>query len=176
MAPRRMVLLALLAATLAAVWWVSGGAQEDEADVVGVVKRERQTAPGTLIRGPSPAGRRAGDAGGGPRGRVADMNALRLSATGPDLFPSQSWRPPPPPAAPLPPPPPPQAPPVPYKYLGRWQEDGADIVFLAEGDRTRAARLGDRLGGQWRVDGITGQVMTLTYLPLDQKRSLRLEP
>jgi hypothetical protein len=65
---------------------------------------------------------------------------------------------------------------VPYKYLGRWQEDGADIVFLAEGDRTRAARKGDRLGGQWRVDSITEQVMTLTYLPLDQKRSLRLEP
>lgn len=173
MSPRQWTLLALLGATLAAVWWVSGGGPEDEADVVRAVERERQAQPGALIPRPSSRGGRAGDEGGG---REPDTITPRLVASGPDLFPSQSWRPPPPPATPPPPPPPPQAPPVPYQYLGRWQEDGADIVFLADGDRTRAARQGERLGGQWRVDSIDRQAVTFTYLPLDQKRSLRLEP
>lgn len=179
MAPRQLTLLLLLAGTLAAVWWVGQEEGADTAEVVGAATPGRQAGTLSLIPGPSPQGGKervlpspAGGGVGGEGGRVAEK---RFAASGPDLFPVQSFRPPPPPPRPLPPPPPPQAPQLPYKYLGRWEEDGLETIFLAEGNRTRAVHQGDRLG-QWRVEAIRGDVMTLVYLPLDQTRTLRLAP
>lgn len=178
MAPRRAVLTALLAATLAAAWWVGREEGGEGAEVVGAVTSGRQAKARPLIPDPSPQGGRErlppSPAGGGAGGEGGRTPENRFIALGPDLFPVQTWRPPPKPVV-LPPPPPPQAPPVPYKYLGRWQEDGAEVIFLAEGDRTRAVRRGERLG-QWRVEEIRGDSMTLLYLPLDQTRTLRLAP
>lgn len=167
MAPRQAALAALLAATLAAVWWVGREEAEDAPEVVGAVapRRGAEALPSRPETVP-PAAEAGRPAGVGPENR--------FTALGPDLFPVQTWRPPPRPVV-LPPPPPPQAPPVPYKYLGRWQEDGAEVIFLAEGNQTRAARRGDRLG-QWRVEDIRGDTMTLLYLPLEQTRTLRLAP
>lgn len=167
MGGRQRLLAALLAATLAAAWWVGREEGGDVPEVVGAISSGRQAGTSSPIPGPSPQGGGAGGAGG-------HTPENRFTAIGPDLFPVQTWRPPPKPVV-LPPPPPPQAPPVPYKYLGRWQEDGAEVIFLAEGDRTRAVRRGERLG-QWRVEEIRGDGMTLLYLPLDQTRTLRLAP
>lgn len=154
---RRIILAVALVATLAAVWW--GETPPPDEPVLPAV---RPAASKVVAHVPS-----------GPEPKPAEAHA-RFPDGGSNLFPVQSFRPPPAPVV-LPPPPPPQAPPVPFRYLGRWLEGGVDNVFLAEGDQVRTVRRGDRLG-PWRVDDVRTDSMTLTYTPLDQQRTLRLAP
>ena len=74
-----------------------------------------------------------------------------------------------------PPPPPPMAPPLPFKYLGRWADSAGETVFLAIGERLVNATAGQRLE-QWRLDKVGADSLDFTYLPLDQQRKLRLKP
>ena len=94
------------------------------------------------------------------------------------FMPAHSWRPPEPPprVAPVASAPP-QAPPLPFRYLGRL--DGGDdgpVVFLAEGNQATArplvVRAGDRIR-DYQIDAITPRGATFTYLPLNQKQQLQ---
>jgi hypothetical protein len=71
-----------------------------------------------------------------------------------------------------PPPPPPQAPPLPFKVLGQYSESGEVGVFLLHNDKTLVARVGDTLAEQYKVESLTGEVMTLLYVPLQQQQTL----
>jgi hypothetical protein len=117
--------------------------------------------------------------------RVADAGDLDLSQrrreanageTG-NAFESKSWYvpppppPPPPPAKPLPPPPP-TAPPLPFTYLGRYEDSATPVFFLVRGDRVLLVRAGDVIEGTYRVEGIVGTALGLTYLPLKIRQSL----
>jgi hypothetical protein len=114
--------------------------------------------------------------------RVADAGDLDLSQyrrgadageTG-NAFESKSWYvppPPPPPAKPLPPPPP-TAPPLPFTYLGRYEDLAKPVIFLVRGDRVLLVSAGDVIEGTYRVDGIIGTVLGLTYLPLNIRQTL----
>jgi hypothetical protein len=73
-------------------------------------------------------------------------------------------------APPLSPPPAPKAPPLPFTYMGKLIEDGRIVVFLTQGDRNLIVRLGDTIDGTYRVDAVTEQHLSLTYLPLKQKQ------
>lgn len=73
-------------------------------------------------------------------------------------------------APPPPPPPPPQAPPLPFTYMGKLIEDGRTVVFLTQGDRNLIVRQGDTIDGTYRVDAVTEELLSLTYLPLKQKQ------
>jgi hypothetical protein len=75
-------------------------------------------------------------------------------------------------APPPPPPPPPQAPPLPFTYMGKLIEDGRVVVFLTQGDRNYIVHPGDTIDGTYRVDAVTEQRLSLTYLPLKQKQEL----
>jgi hypothetical protein len=75
-------------------------------------------------------------------------------------------------APPPPPPPRPQAPPLPFTYMGKLIDDGRIVVFLTQGDRNHIVRQGDTIDGTWRVDAVTEQHLSLTYLPLKQKQEL----
>ncbi len=154
---RRVVLALALVATLAAVWWAETPPPDEP--VLPAARPVAIKAVAVIPAAPEP--------------KPAEAHA-RFPEGGSNLFPVQSFRPPPAPVV-LPPPPPPQAPPVPFRYLGRWLEGGVDNVFLAEGDQVRTVRRGDRLG-PWRVDDVRTDSMTLTYTPLDQQRTLRLAP
>lgn len=61
----------------------------------------------------------------------------------------------------------PQAPPVPFRVLGKFVENGVAGVFVLYNDRTLAARTGDRLTEDYEVASITDQIMTVRYLPLN---------
>jgi hypothetical protein len=114
--------------------------------------------------------------------RVADAGDLDLSQlrrganadeTG-NAFESKSWYvppPPPPPAKPLPPPPP-TAPPLPFTYLGRYEDLVKPVIFLVRGDRVLLVSAGDVIEGTYRVDGIVGTTLGLTYLPLNIRQTL----
>jgi hypothetical protein len=75
-------------------------------------------------------------------------------------------------APPPPPPPKPQAPPLPFIYMGKLIEDGRIVVFLTQGDRNHIVRQGDTIDGTYRVDAVTEQGLSLTYLPLKQRQEL----
>ena len=114
--------------------------------------------------------------------RVAEVGSLDLSqlrreanaGETANVFESKSWYvppPPPPPAKPLPPPPP-SAPPLPFTYLGRYEDRAKPVIFLVRGDRVLLVSAGDVIEGTYRVDGIVGTALGLTYLPLNIKQSI----
>lgn len=171
---RHKVLAAALAATLVAVWWSGRDIDAVDAEIVTVAPR--------IVANPAPA--LPPDvppvvpiSSNGAADVPSTEAEPRFSAAGPDLFPVQSWRPPPPPPPVVveAPPPPPQAPPLPFRYVGRWAADDGETVFLAQGERLHNARVGDQFG-QWRLDSADAGGLTFTYLPLQQKRQLRYGP
>lgn len=73
---------------------------------------------------------------------------------------------------PPPPPPPPQAPPLPFRVLGRYTDQKGAYVLLANDQRGIAVRLGDVIDGAYEVKAIEGSSMTIVYLPLRQAQIL----
>jgi len=90
------------------------------------------------------------------------------------IFGVTSWYVPPPLPPPLPPPPPPKptAPPMPFSYMGRYQESQAEIIMLVKGDRIYTVTSGDVVDNIYRVDGMVGGRVELTYLPLNIKQTI----
>lgn len=96
-----------------------------------------------------------------------------------NAFESKSWYVPPPPPPPAPPakplpPPAPTAPPLPFTYLGQYQDNDKPVIFLIQGDRVLTVKQGDVIDGAYRVDGIVGTSLGLTYLPLNIKQILNI--
>lgn len=98
-----------------------------------------------------------------------------------NAFSGHSWYvapPPPRPAAQAPPPPPPKpvAPPLPFRFLGSYVEQGGTpVYFLVSGERVFDVREGDTLDGKYSVDGLEGDRLRLTYLPLKERQVLKME-
>ena len=93
-----------------------------------------------------------------------------------NLFVSSSWTPPAVSAKPLPPAivPAPTAPAFPFQYVGKKLEDSVWEVYLSRGDQSFLVREGGTLEGTYRIDSITPQRLTVTYLPLGQSQSLSI--
>jgi len=68
----------------------------------------------------------------------------------------------------------PVAPPLPFKFMGRYVDGGQIMVFLLQGDRSVVTKVGDVIDGIYQVDDINGGAMTFIYLPLEQKQTLAL--
>ena len=69
-------------------------------------------------------------------------------------------------------PPPPQAPPLPFRLLGRYNdEDRNEVILLHEG-QVAVVHAGDLVGDTYRVETIAGNVMVLTYLPLNLQQTM----
>lgn len=77
-------------------------------------------------------------------------------------------------SAPPSPPPKPQAPPLPFKYMGKLVEGERTLVFLTRADRNHIVKAGDTIDGDYRVDEVGEQSITLTYLPLGERQHLAL--
>lgn len=100
-----------------------------------------------------------------------------------DMFKSKSWYiPPPPPPKPKyvpppppPPPPPPTAPPLPYKFMGSFQEPGKQlVVYLSRGDKLYTVSSGDTLEGTYKIESISAGQLAMLYLPLNIRQNLRI--
>ena len=168
MANRRSLwLVGGLLLTLLATWYTAGG--DDAADEL--LAAPQRTAPAARASVSKLAGAPA--AASSNPGTPREPEAQRMTREGGDLFATTSWQPPPPPPAAAAPAPPPRAPELPYRYLGRMEEDGRVIAFLAEGTQQvpRVVRQGDLLPN-YRVDEITPLGMRLTYLPLNEPQRL----
>ena len=66
-----------------------------------------------------------------------------------------------------------EAPPLPFRYLGKMVEDGKLSVFLANGTDSITVRGGERIG-DYRIDRITEAEVRFTYLPMKTQQSLPL--
>jgi hypothetical protein len=157
-------LVIALAATLAAVWYVSGLEDAQTTDSASPA-REARRSPGAAA--PLAAADSDGPISGAPV-RVA-------GEAGRDLFATHSFRPP---APKVPvrtgPPPVPMAPPLPFRYQGRLVEEGGTTVFLSQGDRILSARAGDLLNSQYRVESVTASAVTFLFEPLKQRQTLTI--
>lgn len=91
-----------------------------------------------------------------------------------NVFAASSWYVPPPPPKPLPPPPPPKptAPPLPFTYLGSYDDALSQIVILARGDRVYTVAEGDLIDSIYRVDSVKAGMVQFTYLPLKIRQSI----
>lgn len=91
-----------------------------------------------------------------------------------NVFGATSWYVPPPPPPPPPPAPPPvpTAPPMPFTYLGRYEDAPAQQAILLKGERMYIVAEGDVIEDTYRVEHLTPGMVELTYLPLDIKQSL----
>jgi hypothetical protein len=68
-----------------------------------------------------------------------------------------------------------QAPPLPYRYLGKWTERNRVAVVLGREGRNYIAAVDEVLDGTYRIDAIENNRVVLTYLPLGEKQSLAFE-
>jgi hypothetical protein len=149
---RRWPLAAALAATVAAAGWV------------GSETRHEPAVPTAWLAVPAtPTADLAGTFALKSRQRAMGRESV-------DMFESRSWEPPPAKRAPAPP----QEPAVPFAYVGRMIERGEVTVFLEAGDRIHAAKAAQTVDGRYRIDGIHGDTVSLTYLPLGTRQTLQL--
>ena len=79
--------------------------------------------------------------------------------------------PPPPPPKPLPPPPP-TAPPVPFSFMGRYEDGEKRIILLVKGDRVYTVSEGEVIDNTYRVERLSGGQLELTYLPLNIRQTI----
>ncbi|MGO4330872.1 hypothetical protein AB4Z48_23355 [Cupriavidus sp. 2TAF22] len=168
MKPRHLALgAALLAAAALAIF---GDRSPSGDDIVAAVTRADATQAAT------PAARAAG----GEPVILALHNRAELLGAGDTadgtLFDSHNWTPPPPPPPPVAvaPPPKPTAPPLPFTYLGKKQENGKWEAYLARGGDTYVVREHSMIDGTYRAEAITPTTLTITYLPLKQVQKLSL--
>lgn len=68
--------------------------------------------------------------------------------------------------------PPPQAPPLPFRVLGRYVVNGAVKIFLQYNGQDLVVQVGDSIDGLYRVENLNGGLLTLLYVPLKQKQTL----
>jgi hypothetical protein len=96
-----------------------------------------------------------------------------------NVFKAISWYvpppPPPPPPPPIPvPPPPPMAPPMPFSYLGRYEDGRKLVIFLLKDDRIYTVSEGEVIDNTYRVEHLIGEVLEMTYLPLNIRQTINV--
>ncbi|MEB0023904.1 hypothetical protein QN370_19180, partial [Actimicrobium sp. CCI2.3] len=70
------------------------------------------------------------------------------------------------------PPPPPTAPPLPYVFMGKFDQADSHVVILTRGTRVHTVSEGDVLENTYRIEHIEANKVTFIYLPLGISQSL----
>lgn len=113
----------------------------------------------------APKGTQAGGADIGATGEPPSPTAAT------DIFAVRTWEPPPPPMDMTPPAP--EAPPVPFRFLGRIAEHGQKPAFLlGAAERVMAVRVGDTIDKEWRLENAQGGELIFRYRPLNLRQTL----
>jgi hypothetical protein len=179
---RAGLLIAGVVATAGAMYWV------DSASDTQVPRA------GKVVEGAKPMPRRAAAREATPpavvpytvvNGASLDLSRLQRAGStrpGSDPFgrrvkPAPAQRRELPPSGPVqavaaPPLPPPSAPPVPFAYIGRLSEEDRTTVFLSAGERNLVVKPGDVVDNNYRVEEVTDNAVSLTYLPLNVKQTI----
>lgn len=90
-----------------------------------------------------------------------------------DIFAARTWEPPPPIAAEAPAAP--QAPPLPFRFIGRIAVPGKGTAFmLANGDEVVVAQVGQAIGKDYRIEKFEKGQLLFRYRPLNVRQSLAI--
>ncbi|MFA6062924.1 MAG: hypothetical protein WC736_10015 [Gallionella sp.] len=113
-----------------------------------------------------------------PKLKLEKLARAEVSEPEHDPFAGKSWYVPPPAPPPAPvqqeAPPVPTAPPLPFHYMGRMQEEGGKlIVYLSQGQRAYSVSQGDILNGTYRLDKVASNHLVMTFLPMNIKQTLK---
>ena len=100
-----------------------------------------------------------------------------------DPFATVDWNKPPPPPPPpkvVPivsaPPPAPVEPAMPYKFMGRMEDqDGNTVVYLARGQDSIVAHEGDQLDADYKLVSVTEHKLSIAYLPMNHTHDIPLD-
>jgi hypothetical protein len=158
---RLLVFGSALVLTISAAAWVS----ETPEDVAVVAPVARKTSGPKEAAGKSLPGSAAG--------LLLDKLARTPTMVG-DLNPfnAKSWYVPPPPP-PLALPPKPTAPPLPFTYMGKLEDEGGRwIIYLAKGEQSYVVKKGETFDSVYRLDGMENGNLVIQYLPLSTKQLL----
>lgn len=182
---RRLVLGAALLATALAAYW----APRPDGDVVAPTMRDK---PAAVAQDPAaPAAPSVPAAANAQPGRSGEVPGAVLRIRPRDqadddsagsAFPAAAWvdRPALPSAKPMPAlpvlsvPPAPTAPPLPFRMLGRYLEDGKPAVFLQLNDQNLVVRVGDTIAEQYKVESLDDTTLTVLHLPTNQRQTLNV--
>ena len=160
---RRQRLLGLGLALVVTVCAVVAVSEMPENDAAVVAPAARKAAPGKDI------GKKQ------ETGKTVLLDKLsRTAMTVGDLNPfnAKSWYVPPPPPPP-PPPPKPTAPPLPFTYIGKLEEDGGRwTVYLAKGEQSYVLKKGETFDSVYRLEGLENGNLVIQYIPLSIKQFL----
>lgn len=91
----------------------------------------------------------------------------------PNPFAVRTWEPPRPGAQIAAPPPPPQAPPLPFRFIGRVSDpERGNAFMLTAGDRVLSVKAGDVLDGQYLVEEYRDGQLHFLYQPMNIRQTL----
>jgi len=114
---------------------------------------------------------------------LGKLNRTKTDEIAVNLFTSKLWTAPPPPKPAVPlapvtpvPPPAPSAPALPFVYVGKLLDGDKLVVFLSRQDAKYSVSAGDMIDGMYRVDKVSESAVVFTYLPLDIKQTLTINP
>jgi hypothetical protein len=167
--PRHVLLATGLFGTLIATAWVSRFG--DGTPAAAVARRSGPVADLARATGTNESSGRLGVNVATLRSKETARRPAR------DAFGSKSFyvAPPPTPVRADAAPPPPSAPPLPFRYVGLIQEEGALTLFLESGERLYSVKVGDVIDGNYRVEEISPQGVEFLYLPMNMRQSLNIE-
>jgi hypothetical protein len=164
MNPKRLFLLVCLVLTLSTVAWVSGFDDNAENVVVAPKSTEVNVSRKRPVNKPQ-----------NTEQFVLVLDKLQRSPMAVyDLNPfgPKSWFVAPPPAPP-PPPQQPTAPPFPFIYQGKLEEDvGRWVFYLVKGEHLYMVRKGEVFDNTYRLDSVENGNLIIQYLPLSIKQLL----
>lgn len=90
----------------------------------------------------------------------------------PNPFAARTWEPPKPKVEPAPPPPL-QAPPLPFRFIGKVHDSDTGTAFMLQhGERIVAVKEGDEIDGTYKVEGYRNGQLEFLYRPLQIRQSL----
>ncbi len=160
---RRWIFLGLmLCMTLAAAAWV--GREEGANDEQIVAPQTGNPIERATFK--KPEGEKS------PQLTLPQLKRGAMDKVNQSLFVAKSWYVPPPPVE-VQAPATPTAPPLPFAYMGKLQEEsGRLIIYLAKGEQTYSVSPGDVIDDTYRIDGIESGQLVMTYLPLTVKQTL----
>ena len=67
---------------------------------------------------------------------------------------------------------PPGPPPLPYRYVGSFSDDGGSVIYLARGDVAVVARVGETLDGTYKVGALQARGIEFEHLSTGTKQTL----
>jgi hypothetical protein len=164
---RHAVLLVMLIATLAAVYFAPTGEATNQADDLVVGAADRTSTAPAVVTLPSTDHALP----------LERLTSRRPTGTTMDPFRATMWfvpPPPPPPSANVTPPAP-TAPPLPFQYNGK-QEDADSgknvVVYLTRGTESFAVTPGEKFDRDYQFEKIDKGALVIVYLPLAIKQRL----